>query len=66
MYSIEELEKTFRIHHERSVELNKKLIKEFQENNPGEPVPDPFRDDFSLPLALAAICEEMLRLRLLR
>lgn len=63
MYDIESLEKTFRLHHERSVELNKKLIKEFQENNPGEPIPDPWNDDFSLPLALAAICRELQELR---
>lgn len=63
MYDLESLEKTFLIHHERSIELNKKLIKEFQENNPGEPIPDPFADDFSLPLALAHICREIINLR---
>lgn len=59
MYELDVLIKTFRLHHERSVELNKKLIREFQENNPGEPIPDPFNDDFSLPLALEAICKEI-------
>lgn len=63
MYDIESLEKTFVLHHERSVELNKKLIAEFVENNPGEPIPDPWNDDFSLPLALAAICRELVALR---
>lgn len=63
MYSIEELEKTFLLHHERSVELNKKLVREFQEENPGEPIPDPFRDDFSLPLALQAMCVAIRDLR---
>jgi hypothetical protein len=62
MYEIQELEKTFKEHHKKSVKLNKKLIKQFQENNPGEPIPDPFNDDFSLPLALAAICKEILHL----
>lgn len=63
MYDIESLEKTFRLHHERSVELNKKLIAEFVENNPGEPIPDPWNDDFSLPLALEAICRELQALK---
>jgi len=59
MYEIAELEKTFKEHHKRSVKLNKKLIKDFKANNPGEPIPDPFNDDFSLPLALAAICKSI-------
>ncbi len=63
MYALEELEKTFRLHAIRSEKLNKKLIKEFQENNPGEPIPDPFNDDFSLPTALAAMCTEILKLK---
>ena len=62
-YSIEELHKTFIKHAKRSKKLNKKLIQEFIENNPGEPIPDPFNDDFSLPYALAAICEELLLIR---
>ncbi len=63
MYTLEELEKTFQIHHERSKELNKDLIKEWQEENPGQPIPDPFADDFSLPLALACICKEIAKLK---
>lgn len=62
MYDIETLIKTFALHHERSSELNKKLIKEFQENNPGEPIPDPWSDGFSLPLALESICKALLDL----
>lgn len=63
MYGLEELEKTFLLHHQNSVELNKKLIKEYKENFPGEPIPDPFNDDFSLPLALHAICVAIRDLR---
>ena len=63
MYSIEELVKTFSLHHQRSIELNKQLIEQFKENHPGEPVPDPFNDDFSLPLALKTICEEIVQLK---
>lgn len=63
MYDLDTLIKTFALHHENSVELNKKLIREFQENNPGDPTPDPFNDDFSLPLALAAICKEILHIK---
>ena len=63
MYSIEELVNTFKLHAVRSEELNKQLIEEFKENNPGDPIPDPFNDGFSLPLALEAICKELLALR---
>ncbi len=63
MYNIEDLVDIFVLHHQRSTDLNKKLIDQFKENNPGEPIPDPFNDDFSLPLALSAICKEILHLK---
>ncbi len=62
-YTVEELKETFLLHHEESKKLNKKLIKEYQRDNPGEPIPDPFNDNFSLPLALSAICDEIIRLK---
>jgi hypothetical protein len=65
MYGIEELEKTFLLHHERAVVLKTALIKEFQDINPGVPIPDAFNDDFSLPLALHAMCVEFTQIRLL-
>lgn len=63
MYDLETLIKTFKLHAKRSEKLNKKLIKDFKENNPGEPLPDPFDDDFSLPLALESICKEIQALK---
>jgi len=63
MYDLDSLIEIFQLHHARSEKLNKKLIREFQEKNPGEPVPDPFNDDFSLPLALEAICREIVELK---
>lgn len=62
-YSIDNLIKAFEEHHWKSLELNKKLAKKFQENNPGEPIPDAFTDDFSLPLALKSICQEIKNLK---
>lgn len=63
MYSIEELEETFRLHHEKALEEHNKSIKKFQENFPDEPLPKHFEDEFSLPLALAAICVAIRDLR---
>lgn len=62
-YKIEQLVETFKKHHERSAVLNKQLIEQFVMENPGKPIPDPFNDDFSLPLALACICEEIVELK---
>jgi hypothetical protein len=63
MYSIDELEKTFLLHHEKHVEMNKNQIEEFKKNNPDLPLPEYMLEDFSFPAALAAICTAIRDLR---
>lgn len=65
-YSMAFLEKKFDQHAIEAKKMNDHLIVMFKENNPGEPLPDHFKDDFSLPSALASICKEILRLEELR
>ncbi len=62
-YTVEELKETFLIHHEESKKHSEKVIKEYQKDYPGEPIPDHFYDDFSITLALSAICDEIIRLK---
>jgi len=63
MYPIEELEKTFLLHHKKAVKENQELIKRYKEDYPGEPLPDHLESDFSLPLALHSICLVIAELR---
>lgn len=63
VYDMENLKKTFEEHAIKSENLNKECIEKFHENNPGEPLPDLYKEDFSFPLALSAICEEILNLK---
>ncbi len=62
-YTLEELIATFLDHHEKWEMRNKELIKEWKENNPGEEIPIYLKGDFSLPLAMASICKEVLNLK---
>lgn len=62
-YSIEELVKKFSEHSEVAKKKNKELIAKFREYNPGEKLPKHFKNDFSLPDAMVAICEEILKLK---
>lgn len=61
--SLEDLIKTFHDHHERFIKSQKDLRKMFEENSPGKPIPDDMTDDFSLPLALATLCNAVLELQ---
>lgn len=63
MYSIQELITTFQKHHEKSVAMNKELIEKHKEFWPDEPLPPHFTDEFSMPLALKAICEAIQNLQ---
>lgn len=62
-YSLEELEDTFKKHHERSKELHKESIKRFKKNYPEETMCDPFTNDFSLPLALAVLTKAIIEIQ---
>lgn len=63
MYELESLIETFVLHHKQRTEANKKLIKVWQKNYPDEALPDYLHDEFSLPLALEAICREIQALK---
>ena len=63
MYKLQYLIDKFRDHDKRAQEQNKRLIKQFMENSPGQPLPEHFMDDFSLPMALASICSELLAIK---
>ncbi len=62
-YSIESLIEIFEIHSKKSKIMNEKLKEEFMENNPGTPLPNHFKDDFSIIKALKHMCEEIQKLK---
>lgn len=62
-YSIEKLYEAFLDHSLKSGISNQHQKQMWIEMNPGEPVPDHFNDDFSLPEALAVMCAEIIRIR---
>lgn len=62
-YSIEALHKTFLDHAAKSKISTQRHKQMWIDQNPREPVPDHFNDDFSLPEALAAMCAEIISLR---
>jgi hypothetical protein len=57
MYKIDFLVKTFLKHAETAQENWIKDRKMFKKMNPKEPLPDHYKEDFNLPLALATICD---------
>ena len=63
IYTIEDLEKTFKAHAVLAEKNNKRIIKEFQENNPGKPLPEHYTDDFNIAMALSTICGAILELK---
>ena len=62
-YSLDELEKAFTQHAIIANKNNEELITQWRENSPGEPLPEYFKDDLSLPLALLSIISEIKALR---
>lgn len=63
MYKLDWLIDKFLDHAEKHKKSNKRLISEFIENNPNEPLPDYFKDDFNLCTALATICSEIVQIK---
>lgn len=61
-YSIENIRKTFLEHSEKSLKDQENQIAKFRENNPGNPLPEHFTDNFCLPLALASMCNDIIYL----
>jgi hypothetical protein len=63
LYEMEYLFETFIKHIELGKISRKETIECFKENNPGQPLPDHMKDEFSFPNALASICAEILKLK---
>lgn len=61
--TIEELEKIFSEHATKYEQQKEESLRHFQENNPGVTLPDYLQDAFNLPMALATICKELVRLK---
>jgi hypothetical protein len=62
-YTVEDLVKIFSEHMISAQNHQKKLISDFIENNPGDPIPENLTDSFNLALALKCMCEEIVRLK---
>jgi len=62
-YSIKNLCHIFEEHAKKSAEMQKKQIENFRKENPGEELPEWFKDDFNFPQALKSMCEEILRIQ---
>lgn len=62
-YSIKNLCRVFEEHAKKSAAIKEKQIENFRKENPGEELPEWFKDDFSLPQALKSMCEEILRIQ---
>ncbi len=63
MYTLEEMIADFTKHAEQAEKNNQEWIKSFQNNHPGEPLPDHLKEEFNLPKALASICSEIIKLK---
>lgn len=63
MYDLQSLINTFEKNAILCAQENERLLKKFQEENPGEPIPEWFTSDFCINTALASMCKEILHLR---
>jgi len=63
MYSLEKMVDKFTHHAKIADKYNKELIEKFIKDYPDVPLPQHFSEDFSLPLALACICSEVLEIK---
>jgi len=62
-YKIEELIDIFSDHMVRAKKQSDDFIEKFRENNPNDPIPEIYAEDFNFPGALRSICSEILRLK---
>jgi hypothetical protein len=62
-YSMEKLRETFSDHAAKSEKAEEERVARFKEINPGEPLPEHMTGDFSLPKALASMCEAIIGLQ---
>lgn len=63
MYSIETLKEMFLEHGTQSEEEKGKMIRRFQECNPGEPLPSHMTDPFNFCFALYSMCDEISKIQ---
>lgn len=63
LYTLENLVLKFKSHSAAFKKSQDKLKKDYKENFPNEKFPNHLNDDFDLPLALSAICIEVINLK---
>lgn len=63
MYSLEKLKETFLEHGTQAEDGKAQNIKRFQEQNPGEVLPEFMTDPFNLCFALYSICDELSKMK---
>lgn len=63
MYELKDLIEKFKQHAEQADKNQEEWKKSWEDNNPNEPIPDHYTDDFNLPKALASICQEIEELK---
>lgn len=63
-YTIESLAYTFAVHAEAAKQHRKQMRQSFEENNPGQDLPEHMINCFSLSQALAVMCAEIEKIKL--
>jgi len=62
-YTLDYLSEKFKEHAIKAEKNNRKSLANFVENNPEAEIPEWFLDEFSLPLALKTIVDELIQLK---
>ena len=62
-YDLQDLKKKFILDHERYIKEKKEHLEKQRTMIPDEEIPEWMKDEFSLPLAIATICHEILVLK---
>lgn len=62
-YTLEYLSKVFSEHFVENEKERQRILKKFKEDNPEQPVPEWLNNDFSFPLAIKTIVDELLKMK---
>lgn len=62
-YELESLSSVFEGHARAQLKMHSELIVKYREEYPNDELPDHFKDDFCLPMALKVLVDEVIRLR---
>lgn len=62
-YGLENLSKVFDGHAKAQMRMHNEQMLKFKEAYPDERLPDHFKDDFCLPMALKSLVDEIIKLR---